>query len=98
MTKIKLNAHQIEASLIIQDIISDMIGGYENTKSDFEEGSEEWKEADKFLSIKHDDMIELLYEMVIKESQYRGKSKHINFAGTDWIKSRLSKKLIYWGY
>jgi len=35
--------------------------------------------AEKFLKTERNQMIELLYEMVITESPYKGKAEHINF-------------------
>lgn len=98
MNKIKLNAHQIEADKLVQEVMSDMLGGYENQMSDSEEGSDDWITANEFLQTERMQMIELLYEMVIAEAQYMGTSKHINFAGTAFIKKRIDKKLVDWGY
>ncbi|HHT97155.1 MAG TPA: hypothetical protein GXZ90_04590 [Clostridiales bacterium] len=98
MSKIKLNSHQLKANKLILEVISDMIGGYENQMTDSEEGSEDWLTADEFLKTERNQMIELLYEIIITEAQYKGNDKHINFAGIKFIKTNISNKLTEWGY
>lgn len=98
MIKTKLNLHQLEAKRLIQNVMSDMVGGYENQRTDYEEGSEDWNTANDFLNTERIEMVNLLYDMVIEESQDIGNSKHINFAGTKFIKETIDKELDDWGY
>lgn len=46
----KMNAHQIQAHKLMNDITCELIGGYENTMEDFDKDSEEYIEASNFLN------------------------------------------------
>lgn len=93
----QMNAHQKEAYTLIMATMSEYIGGYENTLMDYPEDDEEYKTAKAFLSQSHEDLIEIIYNDVMASSD-SGMRKHLRFAGTEFIKERISKKLTKWGY
>lgn len=93
----EMNAHQKEAYRWISESMSEYIGGYENTLQDYEEEDEEYKEAEEFLNLPHDELVEIIYNDVMAGAD-KGTAKHLRFAGAEWIKERISKRLTKWGY
>lgn len=96
--KTKMNAHQSQAYRLMDEIVCDVIGGYENTMSDYEEGSEEYVEAQEFLDTPHDELKSIIYDLIINTAETQGYSKHIKFAGKDFILDLIEKRLLKWGY
>lgn len=97
MKRSEMNLHQREAFDYICEVMSEYIGGYENTLSDFPEGTEEYKEAKDFLGQGHDELKGIIYEEVMAISD-TGTAKHLRFAGTDFIMERIDRRLAKWGY
>lgn len=93
----EMNAHQREAYRWIMASMSEFIGGYENTMMDYPEDDEEYQTAKAFLSRPHDELIEFIYNDVMAGAD-KGMARHLRFAGTEWIKERISKRLTKWGY
>lgn len=95
VVKIEMNSHEKQVDLLIQEAVSEYIGAYENTLSDFPEDSEEYKEAKELLN--HDTLFEIIYDQVMKESASNYAS-HIRFAGKAFIEDRIEKRLKKEGY
>lgn len=93
----EMNAHQKEAYRWIMASMSEFIGGYENTLLDYCEEDEEYQTAQNFLNQPHDELVEIIYNDVMAGAD-KGTAKHMRFAGTEWIKERISKRLAKWGY
>lgn len=93
----EMNAHEKEACRFVINIMSEMIGGNENQMMDYEEGSEEYEEAKAYLQQPRENLIDDLYTRVMMEADYK-MEKHIRFAGTEFIKERISRRLARWGY
>jgi len=92
-----MNAHETTAYRYICKVMSEFIGGYENSLLDFTEEEDEYKEAKEFLSQPHDELVEFMYDEVMSYAD-TGTNRHLKFAGTDFIKNTISKRLTKWGY
>ena len=94
--KTTYNAHEKLAIILVKEAMSSIIGGYENTLLDFEDGDEEYKNAYEFLHSGHEELINAIYLEVM--SCQKGYEKHLRFAGEKFIKDYISKRLTSWGY
>lgn len=92
-----MNAHEKLVAMFIAQSMSEIIGGWENAKNDSLPDSEEYKEAEKFLTMPHDDLVDYIYSDVMGYMD-KGTAKHARFAGTEFIKARISARLKKWGY
>ena len=91
------NAHEAAALRLISELMSEFIGGYENQMLDFLPEDEEYKEAEKFLTMGHDNLVEFIHECLMDEC--KGKAReHLKFAGNEFIDTKISQKLTKWGY
>ena len=59
-----------------------IIGGYENQVADYEEDSEEYKEAKDWLDMSDDEKVEDIYNNIIDDTL----EKEVRFIGTATIK------------
>lgn len=98
MKTTEMNTHQKAAFNIVKEIMSDLIGGAENNLLDCEESSQEYQQAENYLKQSTEELVETIYTDVIDIAELRGGSKHIKFAGTDFIKERITRRLKKWGY
>lgn len=94
----KLNGHQSYALGLINEAFLDSFLGYENTLQDAPKDSEDYKRACEVLNAPREVKIERLYRMVAYYTNKSEHDRHIRFAGADWIKERISKKLEKYGY
>lgn len=92
---IEMNAHERVIDSLIQDAVSQFIGGYENTLSDYAEGTEEYEYAKKILN--HDTLLDIIYKDVMVNSK-RNYASHIRFAGKQFIIDRIETRLKKAGY
>lgn len=92
-----MNGHEKMAYRFICEAMSEIIGGYENTMMDWEEGTEEYNDAYELLHSGHENLVDFIYceTMALADT---GMAKHMRFAGKDWIRERISKRLTKWGY
>lgn len=84
-----------------------LIGGLENTLSDYEENSEEYKDAYKLLN-NHDYLVNELYEMATSNlygvglcsfnSLAKSYIKDIRFCGKEWLMEMCEKRIRKEGY
>lgn len=80
---------------IVEEIMSEMIGGYENQRTDSPEGSEDYAEAVEFLTQEH----EAIVEQIFNESRTRREAQeHLKFAGNDTLHGIVESKVTAWGY
>ena len=93
--KIEMNKHEKAVDRLIQNAVSEIIGGYENTLSDYAENDEEYKEAKSVLN--HDTLFGMIYDDVMAESENNADS-HIRFAGKKFIEERIETRLNKEGY
>lgn len=91
------NAHEKAALHVIAELMSELIGGYENQMTDFFPEDDEYKEAYKFLHMGHDNLVEHIHECVMEECDGKAR-QHLKFAGNEFIDSKISAKLTKWGY
>ena len=92
---IQMNQHEKEIDRLIQNAVSEWIGGFENTMADYPTDSEEYRNAQDQLN--HDTLFELIYDNIMTESR-KNKSSHIRFAGKEFITDRIEKRLKQSGY
>lgn len=97
MKRSEWNLHHKKADYIVNKVMCDVIGGYENTLEDFEEDDEEYIEAKAYLSRPKEELVEKMYQLVMSESDH-DIDKHLRFAGSDFIRERIRHKLTEWGY
>lgn len=89
----ELNGHQARALRMVKEIYNDIIGGWENTLLDYSEDEDEYQRAYKALH-NPEGLVETIYYDVV-----RGMSDtEIRFAGKEWIKERIARKLLKDGY
>jgi hypothetical protein len=92
---ISMNTREREIDRLIQEAVSEWIGGLENTLMDFPEDSEDYKQAKKLLN--HDSLFDIIYRDIMEESR-SNKASHIRFAGKEFIADRIEKALKKDGY
>lgn len=92
---IEMNQHEKVINHLIQNCISELIGGLENQMMDNEEGSEEYEEAKAMLN--HDMLFDAFYSDIMAETKRNAKS-HLRFAGKGFIEDRIEKALERNGY
>lgn len=76
----------------------DMIGGYENTLCDYHKDSEEYKEAESFLKQSHEQLAKYFYDMVMSDCRQGSNAEHARFAGSQFLKDIIERRLTKWGY
>lgn len=91
----EMNKNQRELYMMMDQITSEYIGGYENTMLDYPEDSEEYREANEFLTMGHDAMKDFFFCMI---SADRESAKHLKFAGNEFLLERIERRLLKWGY
>lgn len=97
MKRSEMNTHQLQAFDFICEVMSSYIGGYENTLQDTDENDAEHIEAKRFLSQGHESLAKLIYDEVMAMSD-EGTTKHLRFAGKEFIMERINRRLTKWGY
>lgn len=93
----EMNAHEKVAFQLVCNAMSEWIGGLENQMMDNFEDSEEYKEAKEILGRGHQALEDDIYSMVMADSD-KGSLKHLRFAGENFIRERISRRLTKWGY
>ena len=92
---IEMNAHERVIVRLIQQCVSEWIGGLENTMLDYPKGSEEYERAKATLN--HDDLFDAFYSEIMAETKQNYKS-HVRFAGKQFIIDRIESRLTKEGY
>lgn len=78
-----------------KDIAGDWIGGLENTLLDFEEDSEEYKNAKHDLELGH----EYWKKAIVSEvKDAREAQKQLKFVGNKFLEDYVDRLLTKWGY
>lgn len=93
---IEMNAHEKQVERLIQEAVSEIIGGFENQLADNDEGTEEWQDAKNALT--HDNLFDMMYEHVMYYSSNKRHASHIRFAGKAFIEERIERRLKKEGY
>ena len=97
MKRSEMNAHQLVAFDFIVYVMSELIAANELSLQDYPEGSEEYEAAKEYLGRGHDALLKDVYDEVMAMAD-KGTAKHLRFAGADFIKERISRRLTKWGY
>lgn len=102
-----MNVRQQKAFRNIKYAADDLLGGLENTLLDYDEDSEEYKQAKELLS-NHSELVNQLYKRATTELYGPGFCgfgkeaqmiiRDINFCGKDWLMERCEKRITKEGY
>lgn len=97
-----MNGHQKIAARQIKWAINDICGGLENTMSDWDEDSEEYKHAKSILE-DHQALIDWVYDGIMNNTYGDGWTRcyptdEVKFAGEGFLKYYISYKLEKEGY
>lgn len=93
----KMDSHQKVAFMLVCDVVSELIGGNENTLLDYDYDTKEYKTAKQFLDQGHDNLKWVIYNEVMMRSD-DSTLKHLRFAGESFIMERIEKRLVRCGY
>ena len=107
MKYIEINYRQKKAFLNIYHAANWLIGGLENTLQDYDEDSEEYREAKAKLD-DHKSLVETIYDMATTDiygpgSCYFGTGatsylRDIRFCGREWLMERCERRVLKEGY
>lgn len=93
----EMNGNQYMVYQLAIENCSDYIGGFENQMQDSCEGSDEYNEAKRALSLSHDELVEEIASWCRMDNRWR-KVENLHLVGLDFLKERISKRLTKWGY
>ncbi len=94
----EMNAHQKAMFRLMDEVTCDYIGGFENSLSDNPVESEEYQAAYRFLNQGHDKLAEFFYSHIMSDCKVGTNATHLRFAGSQFLKERIEKRLIKFGY
>jgi hypothetical protein len=98
MKRNEMNAHQKVLFDLTREAISDTIGAYENTMMDFRPETKEYKEAEEFLNQGHEALAKVIYDEVMDMCKRGANASHARFAGSEFLKERIDRRLTKLGY
>lgn len=100
----ELNTRQKKAFMNIKYAANEYIGGLENTLQDFDEDSQEYKDAYKILH-NHEGLVETIYNIAITCICARGSYTHsesfikdIRFCGKEFLTQLVEEEVVKEGY
>lgn len=97
--KIKdMNAHEKTMYRLMDEATIEFIGGYENTMEDYSPETEEYKVAEKFLTMGHEKMAAFFYDYVMSMCKKGTNATAARFAGGEFLRERIERRLVKWGY
>ena len=94
----EMTNHQKKMFLLMDEVMCEIIGGFENSLEDYKPDTEEYQAADAFLSQGHDELAAYFYDEVMSRCQAGSDASCARFAGGDFLKERIDKRLKKWGY
>ena len=92
-----MDGHQSKMFFLIDEVMSAVLSDYTYCMATNAPHTPQYKEAKIFLSKGHDELVSYFYNEVMSctaGSYYR----HARFAGGDFLKERIDKRLKKWGY
>lgn len=98
MKRSEMNAHQKLIFDLMKEVMSEYIGGYENSLLDYQEGEQEYEEAKAFLTSGRENLTKEIYKEVMKRCEAGSNATHARFAGKDFLIERITRRLIKWDY
>ena len=98
MKRSEMNVHQKAMFDLMAEIMEEYIGGYENVLLDYSEEEEEYERAKAFLGMGHDKMKEFFYNEVMLACKSGTYASHARFAGGDFLRERIERRMVKWGY
>lgn len=99
-TKSKLTPHEFAMATLLDEVMSEIVVGAENA---VEDRVEDWKIYDEFLKAGRESIARAIYNEVMvrcgtgKYATY-GSHAHARFAGSEFLKARINRRLASWGY
>ena len=94
----EMNKHQRIMYLLMDEVMCEIIGGLENTIQDYTSDTEEYKNAEEFLNLGHDKLADYFYAEVMNRCKSDSYLSHARFAGSAFLKERIERRLMKWGY
>lgn len=94
----EMNSHQRKMYFLMDEIMCEIIGGLENNMEDYSPDTEQYKEAEAFLTQGHAELAAYFYDEVMNRCRAGGYSSHARFAGGDFLKARIEARLKKWDY
>ena len=94
----EMNNHQLTMYKLMDEWTKETIGGYENTLCDYPEDSDDYKIAKDFLSQSHEQLADYFYNIVMSDCKKGSSAEHARFAGSQFLKDRIERRLTKWGY
>lgn len=85
-----VSVNQVAIFKMVKETIYDMIGGLENDVMD-----NDLESSKQFLSMGHENMVEYFFNMIRVQ---REAQKHLKFAGNDFLRQTIEKRLEKIGY
>lgn len=92
-----MTQNQKQVYLLCIEACNEFIGGWENTRLDSAEGSEDWEMANKMLSQPHETLVEWILDDVRRSREWQ-RLEHLHFVTIAWTRERIDKRLTKWGY
>ncbi len=93
----EMNEHQATAYRLMVEVYNDIVGGLENGLMDYEEGTEDYEVCKRALS-DGNTLLGEIYVRTQQEATRRGSAKHIRFAGEEFLRERIQRRLAKDGY
>lgn len=77
---------------MVKDTCNEYFGGYENTLYDFEEGSEEYKDAVEALTAPVEYICKTI-EIWVRSSREWQRIENLHFVSLEWMRERIAKRV-----
>ena len=94
----EMTKHQKKMYFLMDEVMCETIGGYENMLEDYKPDTAEYKAADAFLSQGHDELAAYFYNEVMNRCKAGSYASFARFAGGDFLKARIEARLKKWNY
>lgn len=98
MKRSEMNTHQRLVFDLMREVMSEYIGGYENTLLDEKPGSVDYEEAKAFLESGREALTKAVYDEVMERCKVGTNATHARFAGSEFLRERIDRRLAKWGY
>ena len=90
------NGHQSKMLFLIDEVMSAVISDCEYYMAVYNSHIPQHKEAKAFLSQGHDKLAAYFYKEVMRRSAHDSYYRHARFAGSDFLKEKIDKRLKLW--
>jgi len=94
-TKSKLTPHEFAMATLLDEVMSEMVGGAELA---VEDRVDDWKIYDEFLKAGRESIARVIYNEVMVRCGTGTYATHARFAGSEFLKAWINRQLASWGY